>query len=189
MGWWSAYAKAKREIEVAESIRALGLDARVALKVEAIRRGKKRWAEPVTTPLLPNIIFIRCTDEEWHLLRGVKGLAHTMHPVPTKLVERRHVRLRDGTEQPYEGLMAFIERAEEVHAARMAEFEATQRLSEFQEGDLLEILGGPLAGQLARFRKLVETAHDAFPRIKADLALMGGTVAVDLDPLHARKAG
>ena len=59
---------------------------------------------------------------------------------------------------------------------------------EYSDGDILEIMAGPLMGQLATFRKLAETDHDLFPRIRADVELFGRVASIDLDPIDARRA-
>lgn len=187
MGWWIGYAKAGREADVAEATRALGASVRFARKIDAIRRGNQRWAEAVEAPILPNFLFIDVDDATWHRLREVKFLAHTLTRVPSGEL-RRTPKLKDGTPLPPVGILPFLDAADAALAERQAQIEAGQRVSEYQAGDVLTILGGPMNGLLARFRKIVETAHDPFPRIKAEVDVMGRAVTIEVDPINARRA-
>lgn len=187
MGWWVGYAKAKHEAEVVEAVKALGAHARYARQIDAVRRGNQRWAEPVVEPVLPNFVFIDVDDATWHRLRTVKFLAHTLTRIPSGEL-RRTPRNKDGTLLPERGVLPFLEAADADFEARRAEIEAGVRVSEYQPGDVLQILGGPLSGHLARFRRIVETAHDPFPRIKAEAEVMGRIVSVEVDPINARRA-
>lgn len=187
MSWWIGYAKAGREAEVAKDVRALGAVVRYARKIDAIRRGNQRWAEPVIAATLPNFLFIDVDDATWHKLREVKFLAHTLARIPTGEL-RRQPHTKAGILLPQVGVLPFLDAADADFAKREAEIEAGKRVSEYVDGDLLAILGGPLAGHLARFRKILETAHDPFPRIRAEAEVMGRTVMVEVDPINARKA-
>lgn len=172
--WVIGYAKATKEFEVQDALRDMGIAACVPRKVEAKRVPTKRRPVPVTTPYLRNYVFIECSAEQWHDLAGVKHLAKT-----TVFVSKGEVKL----------LRAFIDTTEAEYLDRMGAIEAGQRVEEYSPGDMIEITGGPLAGQLARFRRIVESAHDLFPRLRAEGELFGQSVTVDVDPIHARKAG
>jgi transcription antitermination factor NusG len=172
---WIAYARSGTEPQVVEDICALGIDARVPLKIEPIRRGKQRWAEPVTTALFPNYVFINCTDAQWHQLRGIKNLAATFYPVPARTYERT--------------ILPMLDQAAAEYETRKAQIEAGERVSEYQDGDRLMLLAGKLAGTLATFRRLVEAGEYGFPEIVAELpATIGGKpITVRVDPLEAKR--
>lgn len=84
------------------------------------------------------------------------------------------------------GVMAFIDRVERDFAARMAQIEAGERVHEYNPGDLLQIIAGPFAGQLARFQSIAEAGEH--PQIIAETDMMGQVARVMIDPLKARKA-
>lgn len=172
---WIGYARSGLEAQVVEDIRAIGIDARVALKIEAIRRGKQRWPEAVTTAVFPNYVFINCTADEWHMLKGVKNLATTFYPAPARVYERIIVPL--------------IDEADRTYAERKAKIDAGERVAEYQDGDQLMLLAGKLAGTLATFRKLVEAGEYGFPEIVAELpASIGGKpMMIRIDPLEAKR--
>jgi transcription antitermination factor NusG len=171
---WIGYARSGCEAQVVEDIKAMGIDARVPLKIEAIRRGKQRWAEAVTTSIFPNYVFINCTDTEWHLLKGVKNLAATFYPAPVRIYERE--------------ILPLIDHAEKEYAERKAAIEAGERVSEYRDGDKLILLAGKLAGTIATFRRLVEAGEYGFPEIVAELpASIGGKpMMIRIDPLEAK---
>jgi len=171
--WWFGYAKAGREFEVQQSLRDLGIRCEVPRKVEAKRVPTKRMPVAVTTPYLGNYVFIECSGDQWHLAHTVKHLASTMVPIGQREAER--------------DLASFMRRTEDAYQARAAAIEAGERVVEYKQGDTVEILSGPLAGKLATFRRIVETAQDLFPRLEADVVILGGTTKVNLDPIHARR--
>ena len=171
---WAGYAKAGHEFAVQADLAELGITSWVARQINAKRVPTSRVAVAVVAPYLPNYIFIDCTDDQWHKLRDVKHLASTMVSIAPRAVRAYLDPFRDQVEADY--------------AARRAAIDAGERVAEYQPGDLLEIMAGPLIGQLATFRKLAETDHDIFPRIKADVELFGRVATIDLDPIHARRA-
>ncbi len=172
---WTGYARSGMEAQVVEAIRALGIDAQVALKIEAIRSGKQRWPEAVTSAVFPNYIFINCDDRQWHQLKGVKHLASTFYPVPLRVYDRLVVPMLDKAARDY--------------AERCDKLAAGERVAEYQDGDQLMMMAGKLAGTLAIFRKLVEAGEYGFPEIVAELpqTLGGKPITVRVDPLEARR--
>ena len=171
MGHWLAYAKARQELEIADAIREKGADAWVARKVELYRAPTKRRWEPKTEPFLPNYILVTCTDDQWHALRDVKGLAGTMMPVSAAVYRR--------------DFAPFMERVDGDYSARMARIEAGERVEAYEVDTVLELIGGPFAGMMGKFRRLVEA--EQFYKVRLELALFGGTRELDIDPLHVRK--
>lgn len=170
---WIGYAKAGREFEVAEAIEATGASASVPRKVEAKRVPTKRRPVPVTTPYLANYVFIDCTAEQWHAIRGVKHLASTMRMVPAG--EVKHLR-------------RFVDAIESAYDSEMQRIEAGGRVEEYAPGEALRIISGPFGDMLATFRRVVEKA-DGWPEIEAEGELMGRAVRFRVDPVKARKAG
>jgi transcription antitermination factor NusG len=171
---WAGYAKAGREFAVQADIEALGMSAWVARQINAKRVPTSRVAVAVIAPYLPNYVFIECSDDQWHRLREVKHLASTLAPIAPR-VAREYL-------DPFRAQIdaAFAERQEAISAGAA--------VAEYNPGDLLQIMAGPLAGHLATFRKLAETDHDLFPRIRADVELFGRTTTIDIDPINARRA-
>lgn len=174
MAWWIGSAKSGREFEVRDAILALGAMAYVPRKIEALRRGKQRWAEAVESPVLPNYVFVDCTDDEWHGLRSVKHLSGTMLRVPGATVR---------------SIQAFLDREAKAYAERRALYDAGERLSQYTSGDEIEIFGGPFAGRLATFRSMTQADGEMFPRLRAETEVMGRVVTFNLDPINVRKAG
>lgn len=165
---WMAYARTGQEFAVQAAIEALGLAVYLPRKIEAIRRGNRRFPDAVTTPLLPNYIFFDATPDQWHSVKAVKHLSPAMTPIARAYVPR---------------LMQFVSTAETAYRDRLAKIEAGERVEQFQPGDVMAILSGPLQGQFARFRRLVESPGDMFPQIEADVSILGHTVRARLDVL------
>ena len=171
MGHWLAYAKARQELEIADAIREKGAGAWVARKVELYRAPTQRRWQPRTEPFLPNYILVTCSDETWHALRDVKGLAGTMMPVSAAVYRR--------------DFAPFMARVDGDYSARMARIEAGERVEAYEVDTVLELIGGPFAGMMGKFRRLVEA--EQFYKVRLELALFGGTRELDIDPLHVRK--
>ena len=173
MTLWIAYAKTGRELAVQDACEALGIEAHVPKRVDLIRQGKRRRPDAITSPYLPNYVFIYATDQERHWLRDVREIRDFMGVLPQ---EERAVR-------------SFVDRVEHDYAARMAQIEAGQRVDEYNPGDLFTIMAGPFAGRTAMFRRMVE-AGGLFPKIEAtlDLELLGRPVIATVDPIDAKRA-
>lgn len=171
---WIGYARSGKEFEVQQAIRDLGITCHVPRKVEGIRRGKKRWPEPMTTPFLPNYVFLDCTADDYYRLTSVKFLAQTKRMVPE--TERRLVQ-------------RFIDATEADYARRMDAIEAGQRVEEYQPEEVLRIVGGSLGETLGRFKRLVETAHDQYPILEVEVEMFGRPTRTKVDPINARKVG
>ena len=171
MAHWLAYAKARQEMDIADAIREKGADAWVARKVELYRAPTKRRWEPKTEPFLPNYILITCDDETWHALRDIKGLAGTMMPVSSAVYRR--------------DFAPFMARVDGDYSERMERIAAGERVEAYEVDTVLELIGGPFAGMMGKFRRLVEA--EQFYKVRLELALFGGTRELDIDPLHVRK--
>lgn len=161
----------RREFDAQEEAEALGLTCYVPRRVDMIRQGKRRRPDPVVRAVLPNYVFVETDAHGWHMLKDSKNFRSWVGIGPN---EARRV-------------MAFIDRCEADYLARMAQIEAGERVQEYNPGDVLEIIGGPLTGQLARFRQTIERGM-LFPEVVAEVEMMGQIVPVRLDPLNARKA-
>lgn len=160
----------RREFDAQEEAEALGLTCYVPRKVEMIRQGKRRRPDAVVRPFLPGYIFVETNADGWHLLKSSKHFRTWFGIGPNEAIR----------------VQAFIDRCEAEYQQRMAQIEAGERVSEYAEGDTLEITLGPLAGQLARFKRIAEGAM--FPEVVAEAELMGQVVTIKLDPLAARRA-
>lgn len=160
----------RREFDAQEEAEALGITCHVPRRVDLIRQGKRRRPDAVIKPYLPGYVFVETDADGWHLLRQSKHLRTWMGIGPS---EARRV-------------MEFIARVESDFAKRMAQIEAGERVSEYAPGDLLQIIAGPFAGQLARFQRIAEGA--IFPEVVAETELFGQAVTIRLDPLAAKRA-
>lgn len=179
MGIWLGYAKTGKEADVARAIRRMGLRAEVPRNVVVKRRGKRRYAEPVVSPVFPNVVMIDCSDAEWYNLAKVRFLARTLIPISQRAYDRD---LRP--------CFAAIrhDALQRLHDIRTGN-SRNHRLSEYRIGDELEIIGGVWAGHFAKFRRMVECADALFPMIEAtmDIQLLGKDVTAVVDPIITRR--
>lgn len=170
MSMWFTYTRAGQEFDLQDEMRALGLWAVAPRKVELVRQGKRRRPDTVVSPYLPGYLFFQADDDQWHQIRAKRLVRSTMGM----------------TEASARDAMRFIARVEADYTARMAEIEAGIRVAEYNPGDLLQIMCGPLAGHIAAFVAMQEGSD--FPRIRAEVALFGTSVPVTLDPISAKRA-
>lgn len=172
MTLWVVATANGQELNVQEQLEAMNLQCSVPLRVDMIRQGKRRRPDVVERAYLTGYAFAWFAVEDWHTVRGAK-----------------HVRTMMGVSAQSERLVrAFIDRVEADYRARMEQIDAGLRVAEYNPGDLLQIMTGPFAGQLARFMRMLETAHDVFPLIEAEIDVFGRLAKVQVDPIAAKRA-
>jgi transcription antitermination factor NusG len=165
-------AYAAREFDAQEEAEALGITCYVPRRVDMIRSGKRRRPDPVITAAWPRYLFADVTEEEWHWLKDSKHIRSIMW-------------VNDREAQVIRKQANAIERAFEQ---RMRQIEAGERLSQYEPGALLDIVGGQFAGNIVTFTRMVERADQMFPFIEAEMQMMNRSVRVMLDPLYVQKA-
>lgn len=170
---WIGYAKAGTEVEAQEAIMGLGIEAFVPMLMKAERYGKNRRPVPVERAVLPNVIFIRGTADDFHKLVALKEISRTLLGFPDKTWAR--------------DVAPFIDACAGEYARMKAKIEAGERLSAFTAGEALSITDGAFADMVATFRRVVEASHEPFPMIEADVEIMGRAVKMKLDPLTVKK--
>lgn len=141
----------------------------------------------MTSPYLPGYAFVRASHEQWHdlkLCRRVKSLM--IVPQSSEKSVRRFI---DRVEADYSERAAQIEAAQAVIRNKDATKEqrkaALVAVAQYAPGDLLEIITGPFAGLLARFRRVSDGVH---PEVVADVEAFGATVPARVDLGGVRRA-
>jgi len=175
------YIRAGHEFDVRDELHADGYAATVPRKVITTSRGKDRKAKLEDVPLLPNYVFLNLTVPRYHELirtaRQYKYLAGTFQFVPMRL------------EANLERWAAGIEREAQREVER---YKRGEELSLYQNGEHLHVCSGPFAewleNQHVTFVRMVQEAHDTFPRAKVAVDLFGRVVEMNVDPLHVRRA-
>jgi hypothetical protein len=169
-----AYAASGKEFEVEETLRERGFDVWCGRKVSFVRRGKKRRAEAVISPKLPNYVFLSLTPEEWHAMHSkpIKHMARTMYVLQTR-------------DEKQLANFQYLVDAEHQEGLRVAERNDKAEMVQFEAGQDLVDLRGRFGEQALRFKRMVERAED-FPLIEAETEMMGRVVTVRLDPLDVK---
>jgi hypothetical protein len=162
----------RREFDAQAEAEALGITCYVPRRVDLIRQGKRRRPDPVVRPYLPGYLFAETDAAGWHKLRGTKHLRTWMGIGPNEAAN----------------VMRFIDRVEAEYQHRMSQIEAGERVSEYAEGDLLQILEGGFSERLLQFARIAE-APNGWPVVMAKTELFGREVEVAFDPLNVRRAG
>jgi len=173
MTLYLCYARSGEEIRVRDELRALGADCWCGLVLEGKPDPKRAGRKSITIwnerPALPNYLFARLSPHQFHESRKIKYLAPTMTVVSWS-AERDLRRFQDMTDKAYRAAQKAKDRGEQAPPA-------------FDVGQALEIIGGPLAGLTARFRRIVEDAEGF--HVEAD----GPLGELKINPGDVKKAG
>jgi hypothetical protein len=168
------YARSKQEIAVRDDLRLIGADVWCGLVLEGKpdpkRAGRKRATIWTERPALPNHLWARLSPHQFFESNKIKHLSRTKQIVPYK-AERYLREFQDRVEKAYEIALRAKERGEQAPPA-------------FDVGELLEVVGGPFAGFVERFRRIVEDAEGV--HVELETALTG---KMRVSPAHVRKAG
>jgi len=163
------------EFIVTRKLQARGFDVWCGRKMEFIRAGKKRRAEPKVRPYLRNYIFVDVPPGRIFDVVSVQGIAPTHHYLTPHIVAELF-RFREMVDTEYH-------EAERISLNREA-----VAVTGYEPGQALRYMSPGFEDALLRFRRIVEGASDLFPKIEAEMAAMGRTVRVKLDPLDVRAA-
>lgn len=168
--------KERGEFAVERQLRAMGIEAHAPRRIEFKRVGKKRHAEPITSAYLPGYIFAEIPADMFTRAIQCRGISTTLMAVTPQEV-RRHV-------QPF---LAKVD-DENAEANRIIDSRDRAAMCQFEPGQALDVLAGPFAERVVKFSRMIETAHDAFPMIEAQMEILGRLSRVKVDPLDVRAA-
>lgn len=171
---WIGWTRRGTEIDTRDELRAMGVQAHVPQEISMERRGKDRRPRPYTEPVLPGILFIRGSADDFLRIQSVRTLASTMLAFP---------------DQSWNAYVApFLAECAQAHDAMQARVNAGEALEQYNRGQKLQIKSGPFAEQVAEFVRVVERAHDLHPLIQAEMEVFGSYRTVELDPLDVKSA-
>jgi len=175
-----ASAKTHHEFATADAINDLGGCAIVPRKV-IIRDNK-----PIFTPFMPNYIFLALTEAQWHEFHA--GPLYWMKPQrngePVRTILPPFRKVLDILPRTWADFQDFAVRAEMACQRRLDQWETGLRVASYRRGDILQIIGPLLGGQLND--PVAEFLHmDAQGRIVAKVRgveILGKPVNVALRP-------
>lgn len=184
MPYWIASAPTGREFDARDALADLGITAIVPRQVNFLRQASKRWPEPVTTPALPNYIFLAVTDHQWHIAARSNAIRRTMLPISEAQWAAHVIRFAAQTETDYAERMEAFAQAVAARKAAKAEKRAAKAhpldIPAYNPGQTLRITAGPLCDQLATFSRLTTDAETLAPMIEAELNIMGQVIRAKL---------
>lgn len=175
------YARAGREFDLREELKADGYAVTVPRVVTAVSRGKDRKAKLEDAPLLPNYLFFDMTVDQYHSLTSAGGkykfLSSTYQIVPMRLNA---------------SMNRWVARVEREAQREVERYKRGEELSMFQNGEGVRITDGPFAewldGQNVTFRRMVHAAHQPFPSAEVEVSIFGRITKLEVDPLSVRRA-
>lgn len=164
------YAWTGRELEAHADLTALGIDAWCGRTLVWKRKGKARKAVPIEAPAIPNYLVAAMDARQFHQARGVRWLANMVATLT--VAERRE--------------FAVFQRCVDAayREARRQADNGERPAVEFMPGEEMDLLSPAFVGKVARFRRLVQAAHERHPRLEVE---MDG-LRMLVDPLDVRKA-
>tara|TARA_R110002012_G_scaffold229159_1_gene401680 strand:+ start:1098 stop:1628 length:531 start_codon:yes stop_codon:yes gene_type:complete len=168
------YAKGGKELEVMDQLDRFGISFWRGERIKFERRGKNRTAEPFTYPALPNYIFMQPDITQLEDIHKVKYLAKRIEYITP--AERMDIR-------------RFQKQVAEAMAEAQRIVGNREAMSEYNQGDTIEIKSGRLAGRFATFEVELKRYHDPYAKIRATVDMMGRATPVELDPLDVRRVG
>lgn len=161
----------RHEFEVQEAAIAEGIECMVARQVELKRIGKDAVPRIVERPYWPTYAFCELDEAQFYQWRDLRYV--TQPTVPVGPLWARKVR-------------EALDAAEALRKRTLAELEAEERLTEFEEGDLVQIDEGPFAGLFGRFRNAVKYTQG--PKLQIEVEAFGRAVKGEFQPIHVRRA-
>jgi hypothetical protein len=179
MSTYLAYATSGKEFEVADKLASLGFTVWCGRRIDFVRKGKRRRPEAVEKPKLPNYLFLTLTPDEWHRLQRLKNEGQIKHIAGTMYQLRR---------DDEDALTEFRAGVDGAHAEgqRIAKNNDIAEMAQYRAGQRLVDLTGTFADVCLTFRRMVERAHEAFPKVEADMEMFGRMTRVYLDPISVR---
>lgn len=168
--------RARYEFATEDAINDAGAMAVVPRRVEIIpaKDGKPERTE--YRPLIPRMMFLACTEAEWHKFNGGRLFngGKLLPPI------RREIEILPRAWADFQG---FAARAEQECQYRIGLHEAGRKVRNYRRGDVLRIIGsdmleGQLRDQLARFVKL----DKGKVVVETGVVIMGKPVMARLDP-------
>lgn len=168
-------AKVRGEFAVEQQLQDMGIEAWTPRKITFARRGKKRHPEPVIEPYLPGYVFADIPEHAFHIALQARGaFSTTLH-------------LSEGS---FASVRAFRRRvdAENAEANRIIAANDRAAMVQFKPGDALEILAGPLAERLVKFRRIVMAGNPSVPQVEWESDMLGQMVRGTVDVLDVRRA-
>lgn len=126
-------------------------------------------------PLLPRLMFLACTQEQWHQFQTARiyGPAGILPPIRREL---------DILPVHWAGLQAFAARAEQECEYRIGRHEAGKKVANMRPGDIIRMINGTigdveLAGRMGKVIRVQGTKV----HVQTDVELMGKRVVARMD--------
>ncbi len=173
MNWYFAYARTGREFEVAAEISKL-CECWCGRVMTFTRSGKKRRVEALTKPKLPNYLFLNMQAE-----------------VFCKVVEVRHLQPTFSvfTRNDVADFMKFKNRVDaEYKDSEWVVANSAVDLEQFTAGQELVELTGRFGNRCLTYHRMIQNAHDLYPKVLASMEMFGREVIMELDPLDVKAA-
>ena len=167
--------KLRGEFAVERQLQDMGLTAWTPRKITFMRRGKKRHPEPVIEPYLPGYVFADIPAQAFHEALQARGaFSTTLH-------------LSQGSFAAVRAFQSRVE-AENAEANRIIAANDRAAMVQFNPGDALEILAGPFAERLVKFRRMVMAGNPAVPQVEWETDMLGQMVRGTVDVLDVKAA-
>lgn len=164
--------KIRGEFAVERQLREMGIEADAMEKITLKRQGKRRRPDAISEPLLAGYVFADIPPDMFAAAVRVAGAWGQAMAVPR--AEATSVR-------------KFMDAATAARTEALRAVQNCEAVTQYDRGEVLEILSGPFRDQLAAFQRVVQSARDEHPRLRLQMEAFGRSVDVEVDPLDVKK--
>jgi len=169
------YTKPQADRRLCDALSEFALDAHCPVYIETGKsRGKSRAPEVHERVLIPRVVFARMSDNAYHAAQ----VSRAWRDVLARL---------DIPAREWPRVERWVRDANDDAAHVLARIRAGEMVEHYKPGDSLEVIGGPLDGQIVRFVETMRGCDDLTIRIRAKVEMLGGWVPVTVDPLDVKR--
>lgn len=169
----------KREFEVEQAMKDLGLRPWVPRRRDSRYIKEKRSAVGYDVAYVPKLIFSVIPAIYWPDVVKIKHVIGK--PCPLSRLD-----IQGDASRNAPGLMQFRDAVEAEYADALRREANSLYQCQYEPGQALELLSGPFDGFRAQFQGVIKRAHNDYVRLRVALEVMGRETMIEVDPDKVR---
>lgn len=179
----------KKEFEVADDLRALGLHPWVPIRRAGCYVKEKRAFVYYDAPYISKLVFCVIPPIYWLDVLGIKHVIGKPLALSRMDIQGTPEHAKQSTGEivpPRYGLNQFRAAVEAEYADAQRHEANSSYQCQYSPGQALELLSGPFEGFRAEFDKVIRRAHDDYAKLRLSVEMFGQVSTVEVDPDHVR---